>query len=126
MASMDERKGAHRTGIGEEDRHGYCEGTQKILVFQQSGSGEGKIAAVRKHGGERCSVWVISIDDDLPEIIDNPYEFIPQNLKADLVLDFLKHPDLSCDLAVACRDRGIPIIASGKKSPIEEVITPPT
>jgi len=99
---------------------------QKIVVLQQCGSGEKKIAGVKAHGGERFDLQVISIDTPLPEIIDDPYDIIPRDLQADLALDFLKHPDLSYDLAVACRDRRIPLIASGKKSQIQEVITPPT
>ena len=99
---------------------------QKIVVFQQNGSGEYKITALKKFGNDRISLDIISIDEDLPDIIDDPYDFIPQDFSADLVLDFLKHPDLAHDLASACRDRSIPIIASGKKSLIKEVITPPT
>lgn len=99
---------------------------QKITVFQQWGSGESKIKGLRTFGGKLFSLNVISVDDALPDVIDDPFDFIPRNLQADLVLDFLKHPDLSHDLAVACRDQNIPIIASGKKSLLKEVITPPT
>ena len=99
---------------------------QKIVVFQQQGSGEHKIAALREYGLKLLSLNVISIDEALPDIIDDPYDFIPRDLDADLVLDFLKHPDLAYDLAVVCRGRSIPVIASGKKSIVKEVITPPT
>ena len=99
---------------------------QKIAVFQQRGSGESKIRGVRTFGGNLFSLQIITLDDALPDIIDDPFDFIPRNLQADVVLDFLTHPDLSYDLAVACRDRNIPIIASGKKSLVKEVITPPT
>ena len=36
-------------------------------------------------------------------------------VRADLVLDFLKHPDLSNDLIAMCGERKIPVVASGKK-----------
>ncbi len=43
-----------------------------------------------------------------------------------LVLDYLKHPDLSQDLAALCRKKGIPVIASGKKIKGEGAYCPKT
>ena len=51
---------------------------------------------------------------------------VPSRIEADLVLDYLKHPDLSEDLAQLCRRRNIPVIASGKKIRGHHVMTPPT
>jgi hypothetical protein len=99
---------------------------QRILVFQQNGSGESKIAGVRKYGGNRIMLEVISIDDPLPPLIEDTSEYLPRKIEADLVLDFLKHPDLNHDLAVLCREQKIPLIASGKKHEIRGVHTPPT
>jgi hypothetical protein len=99
---------------------------QKILVFQQNGSGESKIAGVRKYGGASMVIEVVSIDAPLPPIIEETSEYLPHTIRADLVLDFMKHPDLSHDLAGLCRDQGIPLIASGKKLEIKGVHTPPT
>ena len=99
---------------------------QKILVFQQNGSGESKIAGVRKHGGNRIVLEVFSIDEPLPTLVEDTSQYLPRNIRADLVLDFLKHPDLSQDLAVMCRKLKIPLIASGKKLEIDGVHTPPT
>ena len=99
---------------------------QRILVFQQNGSGESKIAVLRKYGGESLALESISIDQTLPTVIDNTAEYLPENFQADLVLDFLKHPDLSHDLALICTRRTIPIIASGKKPSVEGALTPPT
>ena len=99
---------------------------QKILVFQQNGSGESKIAGVRKYGGDKMVIEVVSIDDPLPPIIEDTSEYLPHTIRADLVLDFMKHPDLNHDLAELCRDLGIPLIASGKKLEIKGVHTPPT
>jgi hypothetical protein len=39
---------------------------QKIVAFQQNGSGESKIAGVRKYGENRIVLEVISIDVPLP------------------------------------------------------------
>ena len=100
--------------------------TQKILVFQQNGSGEKKIEGIRRYGNNRFALEIVSIDASLPPVIDDALEFIPQDIRADLVLDFLKHPDLSHDLAIVCRDRKIPVVASGKKLRVNGVLTPPT
>ncbi len=99
---------------------------QKILVFQQNGSGEEKIAGIRKQGDGLFRIEVISIDSTLPEIIDEGEAYLPDNFTADLVLDFLKHPDLSHDLHKRCEKLGIPVIASGKKTANSWPVTPPT
>ncbi len=98
----------------------------KILVFQQSNSGESKITGIRKFGKDRFDLHMVSIDVPLPLVIDDARELLPDDIDADLVLDFFKHPDLSYDLAQLCREKGIPVVASGKKMKIEGVATPPT
>ena len=99
---------------------------QKVTVFQQQGSGERKIAGVRLYGGDIIELDVVSIDLELPPVIDDSSEFLPEDLAADLVLDFLKHSDLSQDLADLCARKSIPIIASGKKIDNRWVVKPPT
>ena len=99
---------------------------QKIVVFQQHGSGEKKIEGIRRYGDGRFEVQCITIDGDLPPVIDDASAYLPSEFEADLVLDFLRHPDLSYDLAVECRRRGIPVVASGKKAKVEGTLTPPT
>jgi len=99
---------------------------QNIIVFQQCGSGERKIRGIRKYGENRFHIEVISMDISLPPVIDYAQEYLPQNIRADLVLDFLKHADLSYELAQVCTSRNIPVVASGKKHRIHGVITPPT
>lgn len=99
---------------------------QRVTVFQQNGSGERKIAGVRHYGGDIIELDIISIDGELPPILDDTSEFLPHQLETDLVLDFLIHSDLSEDLAALCADNGIPIIASGKKINNKWVMKPPT
>lgn len=99
---------------------------QRIMVFQQNRSGESKIRGIRQHGRDRFVLEIISIDDILPPIIDDTRGYLPSDIRADLVLDFLKHPDLSHDLGNFCADLGIPVVASGKKFRISGVLTPPT
>ncbi len=99
---------------------------QKILVFQQHGSAEKKIEAIRTHGRDIRISRVVSIDSPMPPVIEEPREYLPRDIRADLVLDFLRHPDLSLELALMCRERDIPVVASGKKLRVKGVFTPPT
>lgn len=99
---------------------------QRVSVFQQKGSGERKIEAVRKYGSDMITLDIISIDEPLPDIIDDTSGYLPADLEADLVLDFLTHKDLSLDLAELCASKNIPMIASGKKIANKWVLTPPT
>jgi hypothetical protein len=89
----------------------------KIVVFEENGSGEKKIQGITRHGSRLDIVKRYNIEEALPEIVDDPDEFIPEDFNADLVLDFLKHPDLSAHLAQVCKKKKIPVIASGKKHP---------
>lgn len=99
---------------------------QRVMVFQQNGSGERKIAGVLQHAGDIITIEVISIDIPLPPVIDDSSEYLPGSLDTDLVLDFLKHKDLALDLAALCDRHQIPIISSGSKLANKWVLTPPT
>jgi hypothetical protein len=99
---------------------------QRVVVFQQNGSGERKIAGVRSHAGESIALEVISIDQELPPVIDDTSDLLPDDIEADLVLDFLTHSDLSQDLARLCSLKEIPLVSSGKKVDSKWVLNPPT
>ncbi len=99
---------------------------QMIVVFQQNHSARFKIQGIQKYGGDLFQLEIISIDEPLPPIVDDPEQYLPGDFEGDLVLDFLRHPDLSHELAKRCASRQIPCIASGKKLEIAEAITPPT
>ena len=99
---------------------------QRVTVFQQQGSGERKIAGVRLYGSDIIELDVVSIDAELPPVLDDSSEFLPSELDTDLVLDFLKHSDLSHDLAEFCAEKGIPVVASGKKIDNKWVMKPAT
>ena len=86
-----------------------------IVVFEQFGSGEKKIQGITAHGTGLEISRRFNIEANLPEIVDDPEHYITEDFSADLVLDFLKHPDLSAYLAQVCRKKNIPVIASGKK-----------
>jgi hypothetical protein len=99
---------------------------QQILVFQQNGSGKNKIQAILDGARDEISLETVSIDDELPPIIDDSAAYLPNEIRADLVLDFLTHLDLSYDLARLCQRLDIPVVASGKKMRLDGVYTPPT
>ena len=99
---------------------------QKILVFQQNGSGRSKIEGINRFGDKQFVIETYDIDVPLPPVIDDTSEYLPDRLDADIVLDFLKHRDLSDDLSTLCRKLKIPVIASGKKITTGDAVCPPT
>ncbi len=99
---------------------------QHILVFQQNKSGEGKIKGITLYGKDRFNLEVVSIDEPLPPVVDDALDYLPEKIRADMVLDFLKHPDLSYDLCTICSRERVPAVASGKKWRIRDIYTPPT
>ncbi len=107
-------------------KEGSVSSRQRIVVFQQNGSGEQKIAGVRAYGGDLFELEVVNIDAIFLPVLDDTSEYLPDEISCDLVLDFLRHNDLSADLAVLCAKKNIPIIASGKKITGEGLFTPPT
>jgi len=99
---------------------------QRIVVFQEQGSGEKKIAGIEEYAPGRFELEVVSIDDSLPAMIDEPEIYFPKDLQADLVLGFLRHPDLSAELLKRCQEAAIPFVASAKKYPAAfQLATPP-
>lgn len=103
-----------------------AEGRQRIVVFQQNASAEAKIKGIERYGCGRFDIQTVSIDDDLPLILDSTADYLPETVHADLVMDFLKHPDLSSDLMEHCLKQSIPVVASGKKNGRAGIYTPPT
>jgi hypothetical protein len=96
--------------------------TSRLIVFEEHGSGEKKIQGIAEHGHDLLVAKRYNIEEQLPEIVDEPEKYIPEDFEGDLVLDFLKHPDLSAYLAEICKKKNIPVIASGKKH--KDAMTP--
>lgn len=94
----------------------------EIIVFQQAGSGAVKISGIRQYGSGLIISRVFDLPAHLPDFIDSPEEFFREDFSGDLVLSFLSHPDLLDYLAGLCREKNIPLIASGRKN--EGAITP--
>ncbi len=99
---------------------------QKIMVFQQNGSGKSKIEGINKFGEKQFLITTFDIDEALPLVLDDTSEYLPKNIDADIVLDFLKHRDLSDDLSILCEKLNIPVVASGKKITTGQAICTPT
>lgn len=89
-----------------------------ILVVEQNGSGCNKSAGIEKFGNPDDKVTILAIDEPLPGFVDEPEEYITTDDidVADLVLNYLTHPDLSHYLIGLCTQRGIPVVSSGKHS----------
>jgi len=60
---------------------------QKILVFQQNGSGEAKVRGIREVENEQFIIESIAIDQPLPPFIDDSEEYLPNDFQASLVID---------------------------------------
>ena len=99
---------------------------QKILIFQQNGSARAKIEGIKEFGQGRFIIETVDIDVSLPPVLDDTSPYLPETLVADLVMDFLKHRDLSEDLSLLCERLNIPVIASGKKHTRGKALCPPT
>ncbi len=109
--------------MGQQCSHGSV---QRIVVFQENGSGEKKIAGIEQYTPGCFELEVVSLDESLPAMIDDPEKYFPGELKADLVLGFLRHPDLAGELLRRCQEAEIPFVASSKKYPSAfQVATPP-
>jgi hypothetical protein len=88
-----------------------------LVVFEESGSGEHKISGIRAYGRGIVIEKVVDLPGGLPEVIDEPEVFIPEDFEGDLVLSFLRHPDLAEHLVRLCNRKGIPVIAAGHHIP---------
>lgn len=99
---------------------------QRILIIQQNGAGDRKAQGIKRFGENRFDVEIVDVETDLPSIIDDGFEYLPEKIDADIVLDFLKHPDLSEDLALLCEKQNVPVVISGKKITRGNAICPQT
>lgn len=97
----------------------------RILVCEQNQSGQSKIQGIQEVGQGLFSIRRHEIGDSLPPVVDDTSPYLPDSIEADLVLDYLKHPDLSLDLAVVCSKLGVPVVASGRKILNRWAWTPP-
>lgn len=90
---------------------------QRIVIFEQDGSADYKIAGIEVYGKGIVIKAVYNINGPFEELIDEPEKYITNKFTADLVLNFLHHPDLSEYLVSLCNSKKIPVIASGQNIP---------
>jgi hypothetical protein len=89
----------------------------RLVVFEEAGSGKYRVAGIEVYGRNITIERVYDIPSGLSGIIDEPEEFIPDDFEGDLILNFLRHPDLSEYLVKICKTMGLPVIASGQHIP---------
>jgi hypothetical protein len=89
----------------------------RLVVFDESGLGKYKVSGIEQYGHNIVIEKIFNIPEDLPDIIDEPEEFMPEDIKGDLILNFIKHPDLSEHLVKMCKIKGVPVIAPGQQIP---------
>lgn len=92
----------------------------RVIVFQRGCGGKHVISGMRKHSD--IDVVSFTVDGHLPQIVDNPQDFLDQDFEADLIFDHLHHRDLSEYLVKIAKKKGIPIIVPGMN--IEGAINP--
>src|SRR6056297_3510384 len=97
----------------------------RLLVCQQNGSGTRKIQGIRDYGQDQFDIQTFSLDEVLPEVIDETGRYLPEDLDVDLVLDYFKHPDLTHDLVWLCQKKQVPIVSTGKSVDNKWAFTPP-
>lgn len=93
----------------------------QLVVFEENGSKKNKVDGIKAHGAA-MHIQVFSIVGVFPDFIDEPEEYITNEFSGDLVLNYLKHPDLSDYLIAVCKQKKIPVIAPGKKT--DDAFTP--
>ncbi|MBA3015570.1 MAG: DUF166 domain-containing protein [Proteobacteria bacterium] len=94
----------------------------RIVIFEYRGSGKKKIEGILRYGHDIEITATFNITEPLSGFIDDPERYISSDFDADLVLCFIKHPDLDHYLADVCQAKGIAMIASGCK--LDNAITP--
>ena len=87
-----------------------------ISIFQQSGIGEKKIQGLETYGKNIIIAEIITLPVGLADFIEDPEDFFSPEIKGDLVLSFIKHPDLSDYLVSLCNRLSIPVVASGPRT----------
>lgn len=100
-------------------------GTTSISIFQQTGIGEKKIQGLHTYGKDINIAEIITLPLDVPDFIEDPEEYFTREIKGNLVLSFLKHPDLTDHLVSICNRLSIPIVASGSRN-IQGAFSPMT
>ena len=87
----------------------------RISVIQEGESGAAKISGLREYGHDIEIVEVITLPPHLPPLVDDPERYVPDRFVGEMVLSFVKHPDLLDHIATVCERQRLPLVASGRK-----------
>ncbi len=93
-----------------------------IAIFQRGNFADHIAEGIRLNSDFKVSVF--SVPEELPQIIDEVEKYIKSDFKADLILDYLYHPNLTEYLIELAKSKGIPIIVPKRK--VRDAITPVT
>jgi hypothetical protein len=94
----------------------------KVAVFQRGKRAQHIIEGLKKFGD--LEVEVFSVTENLPQIIEEPENYIQRNIDADLIVDHLHHGDLTDFLVEVANEKDIPIVVPYKR--VKGALTPPT
>ncbi|UCD92637.1 MAG: hypothetical protein JSV43_01565 [Methanobacteriota archaeon] len=97
--------------LSEDDKKRIEEGAIRILALVQGEYGERIAKHIANNGSDSWEVSTITLDTDLPSMIDDPEEYLPSDVpKADLLLAMQEHSSaaqLIVDIARAAQVRGV-------------------
>lgn len=94
----------------------------RIIIFQQGGNADFKIGGIEVYGSGIEITAVHDLPSSLPEFIENPEEYLPEIGSCDLILTFVKQPDILAHIVTLANQKKIPVIAPGRH--IQGAITP--
>jgi len=91
----------------------------RILLFQRGKYGERVVETVKKYAKKLKIVRVFKIPKDLPDIIEEPEEYIPNDIfkDIDLIITYSLHPDLSQYIVELAKKNGIKTVIMPGEDP---------
>ncbi len=93
-----------------------------IAIFQRGNFAENITKGIKLNSD--FNVLVFSVPEKLPQIIDEPEKYLKTDFNADLILDYLYHPNLTDHLIEIAKNKGVQIIVPKRK--VKGAITPVT
>lgn len=89
----------------------------RLVIFQQGGNADFKVGGIEVYGNGIEIQTVHDLPASLPEVIDEPDEYVCLIEPCDLVLTFVKQPDIAAHIVSLANAKGIPVIAPGQHIP---------
>ena len=89
----------------------------RLILFQQGGNADFKVGGIEAYGNGIEIQEVHDLPASLPEFIEEPGEYVPDIGPCDLILTFVRQPDIACHIVQTANKKGIPVIAPGQHIP---------